>query len=101
MLSNPSLVIKAVAKVAAQEFFDSILDIDLDWEELALYLALTQDRQELINQGLGDVTHTRIRTRGKTPVSYLVLLIIIIKILLSKFSQHTGLSSSLFFYQKT
>ena len=63
----PSLIIPVVAKVVAKEFIDSKLDIELDVEELSLYLALTHDRQELVNYGLGDVTHTRVRTRGRRP----------------------------------
>ena len=56
----PSLDIPQVAKVAAQEFLNSKLEVELDPEELGLYLAIMVDREELINLGLGDVCHTRL-----------------------------------------
>ena len=39
----------------------------MDWEELALYLAVVFDRKELVKQGLGEVTHTRIHKNGPKP----------------------------------
>ena len=54
----PSLVIDVVARVAAEEFLNGKLEVDMDWAELALYLAVVFDRKELVKQGLGEVTHT-------------------------------------------
>ena len=38
------------------------LEVDVDWEELALYVAIVKDRQELVDIGLGDMTHTRLNS---------------------------------------
>ena len=63
----PSLEIDEVAKIAAEEFLNSRLEVDIDWVELSLYLAVTFTRQELVDMGLGDVTHTRVSSRGRAP----------------------------------
>ena len=44
----PPLDIDEVAKVAAIEFLNSSLEVDLDWMELSLYLALVMDRKDLV-----------------------------------------------------
>ena len=62
----PSLDIEECAKIAAKEFLDSELDVNYDEEELALYLAVTIDRDKLAELGLADVVHTRIKSGGRT-----------------------------------
>ena len=42
----------AVCKVAAEEFYNSNLQLDVDATELALYLAIVNDRQQLVELGL-------------------------------------------------
>ena len=54
----PSLHIQTVCKVAAEEFYNSNLQLDVDVTELSLYLAIVSDRQLLVELGLGEVTHT-------------------------------------------
>ena len=44
----PSLHMDTIAKVAAEEFLNSRLDVDVDWLELSLYLAVTLSREELV-----------------------------------------------------
>ena len=44
----PSLHVDTIAKVAAEEFLNSRLDVDVDWLELSLYLAVTLSREELV-----------------------------------------------------
>ena len=63
----PSLDIDICAKVVAEEFYNSGLNINVDEEELSLYLAVTVDREELVKLGLEDVVHTRIHMRGQHP----------------------------------
>ena len=63
----PSLHIPTVCEVAAQEFYDSDLQLDVDVLELSLYLTVVYDRQQLIDKGLSDVTHTRRYNRGPKP----------------------------------
>ena len=63
----PSLDIDVVARVAAEEYLASKLEVDMDWEELSLYLAVTMDREELVSRGLGEVTHTRVHKHGPKP----------------------------------
>ena len=63
----PALHIATVAEVAAEEFLDSKLEIDLDWQELSLYLAVIHSRQELVELGLGHVTHTRVSNSNNRP----------------------------------
>ena len=60
----PSLDIEECAKITAKEFLDSELDINYDEEELALYLAITIDRDKLADLGLTEVVHTRIKSGG-------------------------------------
>ena len=63
----PSLHIETVAKAAGEEFLASKLEIDVDWMELSLYLAVTHTRDTLIQLGLGHVTHTRVHRTGPRP----------------------------------
>ena len=63
----PSLHIETVAKAAGEEFLASKLEIDVDWMELSLYLAVTHTRATLIQLGLGHVTHTRVHRTGPRP----------------------------------
>ena len=56
----PSLDIPECARVAGEELYNSDIDINVDDEELALYLAVTVDRERLEDLGLGEVVHTRI-----------------------------------------
>ena len=63
----PNFDIEEVAKVAKEEFINGDLDINVDEKELALYLAVTKERSELESLGLGQVTHTRLYTRGRKP----------------------------------
>ena len=60
----PSLDIEECAKITVKEFLDSELDINYDEEELALYLAITIDRDKLAELGLTEVVHTRIKSGG-------------------------------------
>ena len=59
--------IPEVAKIVADEYLKSGLDIELDAEEMALHLAVTKTRQELVSLDLGDVCHTCIRSGGRAP----------------------------------
>ena len=63
----PSLNIDVCAKVVADEFYNSGLEINVDEVELALYLAVTVDRDEIVSLGLDEVVHTRIHNRGQHP----------------------------------
>ena len=63
----PSLHVDTIAKVTAEEFLKSRLDVDVDWLELSLYLAVTLSREELVKLGLGDITHTRANVGGRSP----------------------------------
>ena len=63
----PSLEIDAVARIAAEEFLNSKLEVDIDWVELSLYLAVIFTRKELIDMGFGDFTHTRVTNSGRRP----------------------------------
>ena len=53
--------------MAAEEFYNSNLQLDVDILELSLHLAIVYDRQLLIDLGLGEVTHTRRHNRGPKP----------------------------------
>ena len=63
----PSLEIEIVAHVAAEEFINSKLDIDMDWQELSLYLAVTNTQQQLDQLVLSHVTHARVHRTGPRP----------------------------------
>ena len=63
----PSLKAEEVSKLAAKAFMESSLELEVDCTELALYLALTVERKELVRLGLGRVKHTRKATRGAAP----------------------------------
>ena len=55
----PSLKAEELSKMAAKAFLESSLEMELDTESLALYLALTVEKKELVSLGLGRATHTR------------------------------------------
>ena len=61
------LHIPTVCQVAAEEFYNSNLQLEVDAVELGLYLAIVYDRDYLVDMGLGDVTHTRRYNRGPKP----------------------------------
>ena len=63
----PSLNITAISKIVAEEFLETNLEIETDWLELAMYLAVLKDREELETLGLREVTHTRLRKGGQRP----------------------------------
>ena len=63
----PSADVDEVCRVAAEEWFNSELNLDVDVTERALYLAVVYDRDFLVNIGLGDVTHTRLKRNGPKP----------------------------------
>ena len=60
----PSLDIDTVAKVAGEEFLESDLDIEIDTEELSLYLAVTNTSEDLDILGFSQITHRRIHWEG-------------------------------------
>ena len=49
-----------MCRVAAEEWFNSDMKIDVDVTELALYLAVVYDRDFMVNLGLKNVTHTKL-----------------------------------------
>ena len=51
----------------AREFLDCELEVNYDETELALYLAIEMEREELVSLGLGEVTHTRPHKPGQKP----------------------------------
>ena len=55
----PSLKADEVSKLVGKAFLESELEVDVNTDDLSLYLALTVDRKELVKRGLGRVTHTR------------------------------------------
>ena len=63
----PSLKAEEVSKLAAKAFMESSLEVEVNSTDLALYLALTVERKELVKLGLGRVTHTRKAARGASP----------------------------------
>ena len=63
----PSLKAEEVSKLAAKAFMESSLEVEVNCMDLALYLALTVERKELVKLGLGRVTHTRKAVRGAAP----------------------------------
>ena len=63
----PSLEVDTVAKIAAEEFLNNKVDVDVDTEELSLYLSVVFSKQELVDMGLKDVTYTRVSARGQRP----------------------------------
>ena len=58
----PRLDIDDCAEIIANEYLQSDLEIEVDDEELGLYLAITKDEKTLEELGLSDVTHKRIKT---------------------------------------
>ena len=63
----PSLDVPEVARVAAELWEESGLELNLNTEELSLYLAVTIKWGELEELGLGDMTHTRLKKGGASP----------------------------------
>ena len=63
----PSLEAKQVAALVREALMATDLEINVDAGELSLYLSVTRSRSELVDLGLGDVTHTRRNTRGRAP----------------------------------
>ena len=63
----PALDIPECARIAAEMWFESGMEINLDTEELGLYLAVTVDRARLEELGLAEFCHARIKTRGAHP----------------------------------
>ena len=63
----PSADVDEVCRVAADEWFNSDMKLDVNVTELALYLAVVYDRDFLVGLGLGDVTHTRLKRTGPKP----------------------------------
>ena len=62
-----SFDIPAMTSMVTEELLDSELEVAVDVRELALYIAIVYDRQQLVVMGLGDVTHTRKSNRGTKP----------------------------------
>ena len=60
----PALDIPECAKIAVEMWDRSGMKLNLDTEELGLYLAVTVERAQLEELGLPDFCHTRIKTCG-------------------------------------
>ena len=60
----PSLDINTVARVAHEEYLNCDLDMNVNPEELALYLAVVKEPEELAQLGLTNVVPTRMHRRG-------------------------------------
>ena len=63
----PALNIDVHAKVAAEMWYDSEMNLNLDTRELSLYLAVTVERDKLEELGLGDLVMVRKKERGRHP----------------------------------
>ena len=63
----PSIKAEEVSKLVGKAFLESDLEVNVNTEDLALYLTLTVDRKELVKRGLGRVTHTRKSTANNSP----------------------------------
>ena len=63
----PSLRASDVAKIVKDEYLRAQLEVEVDDGELALFLAIEVDRDELKDLGLGEVTNKR-RRRGGRPI---------------------------------
>ena len=63
----PALDIPECAKIAVEMWDRSGMKLNLDTEELGLYLAVTVERAQLEELGLPDFCHTRIKTCGAHP----------------------------------
>ena len=63
----PALNIEECARIAAEMWYKSEMELNLDTEELGLYLAITVDRAKLEELNLADFCHVRIKTRGAHP----------------------------------
>ena len=56
-----------MTSLVADELLDLELEVAVDFRELALYIAIVFDRQQLAVMGLGNITHTRKSNRGIKP----------------------------------
>ena len=63
----PSLRASDVARIVKEEYLEAQLEVEVDDAELALFLAIEVDREELERRGLGQVTNKRKR-RGGRPI---------------------------------
>ena len=63
----PSLKAEEVSNLVSKAFLESELKVNVNTEDLSLYLALTVDRKELVKRGLGRVTHTRKSQSNNSP----------------------------------
>ena len=60
----PMMKASKVAQVVADEYRKSSFKVEVDPRALSLYLAIMIGREELVERGLGDVTHTKKRGEG-------------------------------------
>ena len=63
----PSLKAEEVSKLVGKAFLESKLEVNVNTEDLSLYLALTVPRKELVKRGLARVTHTRKSQANNAP----------------------------------
>ena len=56
-----------MSKLVGKAFLESDLEVNVNTEDLSLYLALTVPREELVRRGLGRVTHTRKSQANNAP----------------------------------
>ena len=60
----PMMKASKVAQVVADEYRKSSFKVEVDPRALSLYLAIMIGREELVERGLGEVTHTKKRGEG-------------------------------------
>ena len=66
----PSIDVDFAAEIVAKEIYRSQIQIDedsVDAEELGLYLILTVDEEELLQNGIREYCPSRIHSRGRKP----------------------------------
>jgi hypothetical protein len=63
----PSIPVGRTAKIVAKMAEDSELNIKTDNTEMALYLASTMKREEIVRLGLGEVVQERLHSSGAAP----------------------------------
>ena len=63
----PSLCIDTVSRVVAEEFLNCDLEVELDWEELSLYLSIIIEKEIIEKNGLSEFVHTRLKNKGIHP----------------------------------
>ena len=61
----PSLRASDVARIVKEEYLMAQLEVEVDDNELALFLAIEVGREELEDLGLGEVTNRRKRRGGR------------------------------------